>query len=178
MDASAHAVVDSLRERGLSVEDVSFSLQGKIELHSRLKSAFEGGRIVIPRHPDLLRQLASFRYKITDAGNLTLHGGRDDYVDSLALSGRDLTKPIDFGEPRSLMELFQASAEALQNRDALPAGRSPFDPRVADARQRGFGWGEKMADPRCSTCGIGWRTGSHIGEHRKTDCPEAGREEI
>ncbi len=60
--------VDELRARGLPVEPVSFSLQGKVELHSRLKAAFE--------------------YAITPNGNLTLHARRDDHVDSLALAAR------------------------------------------------------------------------------------------
>ena len=101
VDASAHAIVDSLTAKMLPVEAVSFSMQGKVELHSRLKSAFEGGRITIPRHPDLLRELSGFEYKISEAGNLLLHGGRDDHVDSLALAARNLTavafRPAIFG---------------------------------------------------------------------------------
>ncbi len=93
VDASAHALVDELRARGLPVEAISFSLQGKVELHSRLKAAFEARRLTIPRHLDLLRELAAFEYAITPKGNLTLHGGRDDHVDSLALAAKPLTRP-------------------------------------------------------------------------------------
>ncbi len=92
VDASAHALVDELRARGLPVDAVSFSLQGKVELHSRLKAAFEARKLTIPRLPDLLRELAAFEYAITPKGNLTLHGGRDDHVDALALAARPLTR--------------------------------------------------------------------------------------
>ncbi len=62
------------------------------ELHGRLKAAFEARRLTIPRLPDLLRELAAFEYAIMDRGNLTLHGDRDDHVDSLALAARPLTR--------------------------------------------------------------------------------------
>lgn len=39
VDASSHAVVDSLRAHHLPVQPISFSLQGKMELYSRLKAA-------------------------------------------------------------------------------------------------------------------------------------------
>lgn len=173
VDASAHAIVDALISQGLSVEDVSFSLQGKIELHGRLKSAFEGGRIVIPRHPDMLRQLASFRYKITESGNLTLHGGRDDYVDSLALAARDLTKPIDFGEPRDLRELFEAAREGLDTRppgtDLLPPEPSRYNPMagVESPRMRG-----PIGAPACNICGKPVRNLTELKRHQRDEHPE------
>src|SRR5205807_7400546 len=68
----------------------------KIELFSRLKNAMEASRLVIPQHPDLVRELSTFEYRISPSGNLLLHhvaGGHDDYPDSLALAARALTAP-------------------------------------------------------------------------------------
>ncbi len=105
VDASAHALVDELRARGLPVEAVSFSLQGKVELHGRLKAAFEARKLTIPRLPDLLRELAAFEYAITPKGNLTLHARRDDFVDSLALAARPLTRPRSEPGPPGLLRV-------------------------------------------------------------------------
>ncbi len=75
------------------------------ELHSRLKAAFEARRLTIPRLPDLLRELSGFEYAITPKGNLTLHGGRDDHVDSLALAARPLTRPRSEPGPPGLLRI-------------------------------------------------------------------------
>src|SRR5439155_2932242 len=94
-DASAHAVNDLLRSKSLPVEPVTFSLQGKVELYSRLKAALEADRLVLPQHAALLRELSTFEYRISTSGNLLLHaveGGHDDFPDSLALAARTLTR--------------------------------------------------------------------------------------
>jgi hypothetical protein len=94
-DATAFAVNDALTAHGVPIEPIQFSQQGKVELYARLKAAMEAGRLVIPNHPDLLRELSTFEYKISDLGNLLLHhvaGGHDDFPDSLALAARELTK--------------------------------------------------------------------------------------
>jgi hypothetical protein len=94
-DASAHAVNDLLRAKALPVEPVSFSLQSKVELYSRLKAALEADRLTLPQHAGLLRELSTFEYRISPQGNLLLHasaGGHDDFPDSLALAARTLTK--------------------------------------------------------------------------------------
>lgn len=94
-DASAHAVNDLLRANSLPVEPVSFSLQSKVELYSRLKAALEADRLTLPQHAGLLRELSTFEYRISPQGNLLLHtstGGHDDFPDSLALAARTLTR--------------------------------------------------------------------------------------
>jgi hypothetical protein len=94
-DASNHAVVDALRAKGLPVDAVAFTAPSKAELYGRLKASMEAGRLVLPDHPDLVRELSTFEYRISERGNLLLHhaaGGRDDFPDSLALAARDLTK--------------------------------------------------------------------------------------
>lgn len=95
-DASNHAVNDLLRSRSLPVEPVVFTVPSKVELFGRLKNAMEAGRLVLPNHPDLLRELSTFEYRISEAGNLLLHhvaGGRDDHPDSLALAASAITRP-------------------------------------------------------------------------------------
>ena len=94
-DASNHAVVDALRAKALPVNPVVFTAPSKAELYGRLKASLEAGRLVLPDHRDLLRELSTFEYRITERGHLLLHhavGGHDDYPDSLALAARDLTK--------------------------------------------------------------------------------------
>ncbi len=111
-DASAFATNDMLASRGLPVEPVVFSQPGKVELYSRLKAAMESGRLTIPNHPDLLREVSTFQYKVSDAGNLLLHhaaGGHDDYPDSLALAAHELTRERIVMDPEAAVK----TAEAL-----------------------------------------------------------------
>ena len=94
VDKSSFHVVDALLALRLPVTAISFSMQGKIELYGRLKASMESGSIIIPVHPNLAQELATFEYRITESGNMTLHGtGHDDYCDSLALAASELTKP-------------------------------------------------------------------------------------
>ncbi len=95
-DASNHAVVDALKAKALPVDPVVFTAPSKAELYGRLKAALEAGKLVLPDHRDLLRELSTFEYTISVRGNLLLHhgvGGHDDYPDSLALAARPLTRP-------------------------------------------------------------------------------------
>ncbi|MEE9593453.1 MAG: hypothetical protein V3W28_07725, partial [Thermoplasmata archaeon] len=94
-DASNHAVVDALKAKSLPVDPVVFTAPSKAELYGRLKAAMEAGKLVLPDHRDLLRELSTFEYRISPRGNLLLHhaaGGHDDYPDSLALAARALTQ--------------------------------------------------------------------------------------
>ncbi len=60
-DASNHAVVDALRAKSLPVDPVAFTAPSKAELYGRLKAAMEAGRLVLPDHRDLLRELVHLR---------------------------------------------------------------------------------------------------------------------
>lgn len=178
-DASNHAVNDLLRSKGLGVDAVNFTVPSKVELFGRLKNALEAGKLAIPNHPDLIGELSTFRYRISEKGNLLLHhaeGGHDDYPDSLALSARAITSnPGTDVEPRSFGEILDVVAEGLRYRDVVPAGFSQFDPRVAEAMRYGP---PEAYDPRCPECGASWRTGSHVKAHRLSDCQRAGEEDI
>ncbi len=126
-DASAHAVNDLLRAKGLPVEPVTFSLPSKVELYSRLKAALEADKLTLPQQANLLRELASFEYRISASGNLMLHaaaGGHDDFPDSLALASRTLTRergkpgPVVF--PSTWSTLGPASPRPLLERHRPP----------------------------------------------------------
>ncbi len=85
-DASNNAVNDLLKTTGVPTDPIEFTAPGKVELFGRLKNSMEAGRLTIPNHPDLLRELSTFQYKISDRGNLLLHhveGGHDDYPTAL-----------------------------------------------------------------------------------------------
>ena len=126
-DASAHAVNDLLRSKSLPVEPVTFSLQGKVELYSRLKAALEADRLVLPQHAALLRELSTFEYRISTSGNLLLHaveGGHDDYPDSLALAARTLTR--ERGRPGIVVFPHDLSSRARLDARLGMAPPTPF----------------------------------------------------
>ncbi len=107
-DASNHAVVDALKAKGLPVDPVVFTAPSKAELYGRLKAAMEAGKLVLPDHRDLLRELSTFEYRISERGHLLLHhadGGHDDYPDSLALATRPLTRPRSEGGPPCVLRV-------------------------------------------------------------------------
>lgn len=52
---------------------------------SKLKSLFQAGTLVLPRHPDLLRELRSLEYERTDAGSMRI-AARRGFHDDLAMS--------------------------------------------------------------------------------------------
>ncbi len=170
------AQIDTLREDGFPVLGYSFNVRAKADLMSNLKMALENGQLDLPNHRRLILQLSNFEYQATSAGNLKLHGKFDDIVDSLALSAHAARRGAWGHEIGDVMDLYEAFAEALRA-PILPVGRSQFDPRVADAMQEGFGWGDKMHDPRCPECGMSWRTASHVKEHMATSCALAGEED-
>jgi len=126
-DASAHAVNDLLRSKSLPVEPVTFSLQGKVELYSRLMAALEADRLVLPQHAALLRELSTFEYRISTSGNLLLHaveGGHDDFPDSLALAARTLTR--ERGRPGVVVFPHDLSSRARLDARLGMAPPTPF----------------------------------------------------
>jgi hypothetical protein len=63
-----------------------------------LKTLAQQGRLQLPRHPSLLRQLANLEFAITESGNTRIcvpeHQGHDDLAMSLCLAGHDLPVQI------------------------------------------------------------------------------------
>ncbi|MEE9237185.1 MAG: hypothetical protein V3U52_05300 [Thermoplasmata archaeon] len=145
-DASNHAVVDLLKAKDLPVDPVPFTAPSKAEMYGRLKAAMEAGRLVLPDHRDLIRELSTFEYRISERGNLLLHhavGGHDDYPDSLALAARPLTRPR-----------FEASSPAAlripsPSVDRPPGARGLPDPQdhLAEIRRR------RSRQRTCYKCG-------------------------
>ena len=87
---------DFMKDLGLPVEPIKFSIQSKINFYSNLKLMFERRQIVIPRNKKLIDQLLLFEYEYTTGGNMKLHhpdGGFDDYNDALALMVYGLKRP-------------------------------------------------------------------------------------
>ncbi len=154
-DASNHAVVDTLRAKSLPVDPVAFTAPSKAEMYGRLKAAMEAGRLVLPDHRDLLRELSTFEYRISERGNLLLHhavGGHDDYPDSLALAARSLTQRRR-GKP---------GPAAMRLRSPGPVERSRLLPRRPPPRPR----------PKWSRCGLLIKGPFHDSPLRHVSCPE------
>jgi hypothetical protein len=87
---------DFMKDMGLSVEGIKFSIQSKVNLYSNLKILFEKRKIKIPNIRELKDELLLFEYEYTTSGNMKLHhpeGGHDDYADSLALCAYGLKRP-------------------------------------------------------------------------------------
>lgn len=89
------APADIMKEMGLNVEPVKFSLQSKMDLFSNMKVLFEQKRIKIPNELELINQLELFEYEYTSSGNIKLHapdGAHDDEPCALALMSWGLTR--------------------------------------------------------------------------------------
>ncbi len=170
---------DQLRSEAFDVYFFKPTIEQKALGYDSLKARFERGEITIPRDQKLLTELRTLQFKLTPSGSLTIHhpgGGSDDWVDATMMACWPWRRDAAVVETRYVGELFEAAAEGLRG-DGLPVGQSEFDPRVSEALHRGFGWGEKMHDPRCRECGMSWRTMSHIKEHLQSGCPLAGEED-
>jgi len=88
---------DFMKDLGLPVEPVKFSIQSKVNIYSNLKLLFEKRQIFIPRScKKLIDELLTFEYEYTTSGNMKLHhadGGHDDFADSIALCTFGLKRP-------------------------------------------------------------------------------------
>lgn len=84
-------VVEMLGEEisARSVEGVKFTIDRKQSLYNGLKSALEGGDVVLEHHPRLVRELKKLTYSLTSGGKTKIShpsGGHDDHPDALALA--------------------------------------------------------------------------------------------
>lgn len=87
---------DFMKDIGLPVEGLKFTIQSKVNIYSNLKILFEKRQIKIPNHRELIDELLLFEYEYTTSGNMKLHhpeGGHDDFSDSLALMSYGLKRP-------------------------------------------------------------------------------------
>lgn len=76
-----------LHEEGLGshVSPVWTDARRKQAGFSKIKSLMQGGTLVIPRHPDLLRELRSLEFERTDAGGMRI-AARRGFHDDMAMS--------------------------------------------------------------------------------------------
>lgn len=79
--------VDTLKEDGLPIEGIIFTLQKKEEMYNNLKLLMQKKELKIPNNEKLLNQMADLQYDFTSNHLRIYHpeGGHDDYPDSLAL---------------------------------------------------------------------------------------------
>lgn len=91
LDATGNAgdmFVENLSEMGVNV-DTEFKYTNKTKgmLMDKLSMMMERGNVHFPRIPQLIKELKSFTYRITDSGNMKYGSSRkDDCVNSLALA--------------------------------------------------------------------------------------------
>ena len=100
-----------LRERGVALEQLAFTASSKVEIYFSLKNFLAQGRMQLPDHPEMLRELRALESVRTSRGNYKIgaprsSGQHDDYVTVLALLAHRLTQPeldpifevIEFGD--------------------------------------------------------------------------------
>ena len=79
---------DLLRNEGVSLQGIIFSLSNKSKMYTDLKMLFEQRRIKIPNDEEFKKQLGSLNFKRTTGGQLQVHheneNDLDDYPDALA----------------------------------------------------------------------------------------------
>lgn len=82
--------VDMIKEKGIPINPVTFTVQMKEKMYKNLKLKMEQGKLKIKvNNPKLLNQLSFLQYEYTSAGHLKIYapqGGHDDYPDALALA--------------------------------------------------------------------------------------------
>ena len=87
-------IQEDLAREGLFVDDFKFTNQSKKELVEKGSIFIEQKNVFIPNKPELIDELKSFGYQLTDAGNVVYkapQGLHDDAVFSLLLAIWGLT---------------------------------------------------------------------------------------
>lgn len=78
----------ALEQAGMKVEGLFTTAQNKVNGYGRMKILMQAGRLIIPREPELIKQLTNLRYRISESGaSMSIaHSKRypkDDYCDAL-----------------------------------------------------------------------------------------------
>jgi hypothetical protein len=92
-------IYDDLNNQGLPIEGYKFTEKSRTDLLNNLRILLEQDKIKIPNDPELLDQLRSFQYTLTEQGRTKIvvpEGIHDDMVFSLALAVWDIP-PIPLG---------------------------------------------------------------------------------
>jgi hypothetical protein len=85
------AVESALRAHGARSVGVSMTAPAQAERFARLQSLIQTGRLVLPNHADLVRELCALRQRMHSGGRVTFaapnrKSAHDDLVDALALA--------------------------------------------------------------------------------------------
>jgi hypothetical protein len=138
------------RGTGMGVFPVHTDNRRKESAFGAIKGLLQEGRLVLPRHPALLRQLAGLEFEITDAGNTKIsvpeRVGHDDLAMALAQAVSCIRPSIGY-RPEWDRDGPSPNAEIL-----LTAGGTavPRRPRCADLGWRAF------SGPVGAETGHGW----------------------
>jgi hypothetical protein len=113
------------------VEPVATTARLKEDAFGFVKLLLQQGRLALPRHPGLLRQLAALEFSMTEAGLLRIavpeRSGHDDMAMSLALA----VLPLMAGELVPVVDQVVEVEDAWSDEDEvayrLANGLDPFD---------------------------------------------------
>lgn len=88
MNAIGDMPTQSLEGAGLAVEGVYTTAQSKVNGYGRMKVLMQAKRLLIPREPELIKQLTNLRYTISETGasfniSHSKQYPKDDYTDAL-----------------------------------------------------------------------------------------------
>ena len=86
---SIDSIRQSFAERGLGVEEKTFSSKSKAAMYSRLKAELSQGKVELLDHRESIAELRALECRLTSGGNMQIghpeRGGHDDYADVIAL---------------------------------------------------------------------------------------------
>ncbi len=140
---------DQLREEDLDVDLFKPTAEQKALGFDALKQRFERRTITIPSDPKLLMELRTLEFKLTPAGNLTIHGaGSDDFAHALMMAVWPWRHEAGFEEPRDASELLRAFREGAGGVPGVGGG-------VPGVDMPGYGLAPGLLIcPRCKTKGV------------------------
>lgn len=108
-------IYDDLRAKQINVEPYHFTEQSRRDLLTNLALLIEQQKITIPNHEQLISELKSFQYVVTERGKLRMEvpeGTHDDCVMSLALSVWNIPQ-----KPKMAYDDVKEKKELLENFD-------------------------------------------------------------
>jgi hypothetical protein len=124
-------------------------MRRKIQAYGRVKAMLQSGSLVLPRHPELLKQLASLEVTLTAAGGTRIevpeNRGHDDLADALGQAVASL-----WANSRDPQQEYQTVRQGLAvDWQELPSGIVfPRRPRLLDAEPPyGFARGSHGEEP-------------------------------
>jgi hypothetical protein len=97
--APTQSLQKQLGARGIpaQVEPVATTAKTKENQFGALKMAMQQGRLKLPSHPSLLRQLAALEFETTETGTVKIsvpeRAGHDDFAMALALAATGISSP-------------------------------------------------------------------------------------